>query len=178
MSHRVYTILFGAFAFGSAAFVIPAFAMDEIGQVTASFGGETLAWSTLQAAPDETTVDVYESGATTQIDLSAHDLSVGVMNNMLSITGTWIKADTIGKPALEAAIDYLPKGVTGAYWSSQDAPEQPSLILTVVTKTDAGAHVEGQFTAQLCAHASMGAVGDLSDCKPISGTFSTEALTN
>lgn len=155
----------------------PALAMDEIGKVTASFDGQTLVWSTLQAAPDETTVTFDDSNLLSLLDLSAHDLSIGLMVNMLSINGGWLKSDTIGKPALDASIDYIPNGIENMYWSSQDAPEPPNLILTVVTKTATGAHVEGEFTAQLCAHAKLGLAADLANCKPITGTFSSEALT-
>lgn len=154
-----------------------ALAMDEIGKVTANFDGNDMAWSTLQAAPDETTVTLYDEAMTTQLDLSAHDPSVGLMTNMISIIGIWIKADTVGKPAIEASIGYISDGVNGAFWSSDDAPEPANLTLTEVTRNATGVLVTGQFTAQLCPRASMDAPADLTNCKPISGTFSTQALT-
>lgn len=156
----------------------PVLGFEEVGKVTAIIDGQTQSWATLQAAPDEMTASLSVEKTFVQLSLSGHDPAGSLMQNMLSFSGLWLKDKVLGAEAMEPTIMLVPQSMTDPFWSSDEAPEPAQLILTVMDETATGYHLEGNFSGQVCLRTNFMTPPDLTQCKSVSGSFSTEALVD
>lgn len=71
---------------------------------------------------------------------------------------------------------YLPEGLRGPIWTSNDAPEPPSIEVIAFDVWGGVGYFEAVFQAQLCLREFIYSPTDTSQCLSVSGQVSTELL--
>ena len=147
---------------------------QEIGKLTANFGGETITQPTVVAKDKKSTFNtaflfVQEVGFSA-LSLAGHTGG----GQRLGIEADFHALQPGPKtPPINLTISYIPPR-SKAYWTSDEAPKPAKIAFTTLEiKGDEGRAV-GMYQAVLCHAASIGAEPDTKNCRPIEGTFDTK----
>jgi len=153
--------------------VLPASAMQQIGTIEATIGGESGTWTTIHMPSEETaTAEYSQMGPMTTISIQGHDPDSGsMMRNVISLDVT-LMGDGPSAEALDPTLSLFPEGMTGPFYTSGDGEVDVLIQFDELDLSERG-HARGSFSGQLCRQDGMFAELDLDDCRPIEGTFDT-----
>ena len=151
-----------------------AFAMQEIGTIEATIGGESGSWTTIHMASEQTaTAEHSPVGPMTSISIQGHDPQSGsMMRNVLSLDVT-LMGEGPSAQAFDATLSLFPEGMTGPFFTSGDGEMDVEIHFSELDLSERG-HARGRFSGQLCRQDGMFSEPDLDDCRAIEGTFDTE----
>jgi hypothetical protein len=150
----------------------PGWAMQEIGTIEATIGGESGTWTTIHMPSEETaTAEHSRVGPMTSISIQGHDPSGSMMRNVLSL-GVTLMGEEPSAEAFDTTISLFPEGMTGPFYTGGDGEIEVSIQFDELDLSERG-HARGSFSGQLCRQDGMFAELDLDDCRPIEGTFDT-----
>jgi hypothetical protein len=173
VTNRVLFSFLGATAL-LALSAVPAWAMQEIGTIEATIGGESGAWVTIHMPSEDTaTAEHSQFGPMTSISIQGHDPESGsMMRNVFSLEVTVMGEDEAGE-VIDAVLNLFPEGLSGPFYTSGDAAVGSVATFNRLDLSGSG-RAEGTFSGQLCRQDGMFSEIDLDDCRVIEGTFDTE----
>ena len=155
----------------------PAFAADTLGQMTGFLDGDRHVWHLIAFEQGErriSSASFRQTSYNAELILHGHSgprfASRGGLSLEVRYKGTFERTATpIGLDIL-----YLPEGLRGPIWTSNDAPTAPTIeIIDFDVWGDVG-HVEAVFSAQLCLRRTLYAPTDTTACKALSGQVATD----
>jgi hypothetical protein len=153
----------------------PAVAMEveEIGTMQTTFAGESITQPTVLATQgDERSPTAYlfrPGGGFSALTISS--FAPGKPRVFLEVN---YFAETPGRDTAPdfVAITYDPPG-TRQHWTSEEAPNPPSVTFTTLEVDGEDGRAVGTFAALLCFAEDYGADADLDNCHTIEGSFDT-----
>lgn len=150
-----------------------AFAMQEIGTIEATIGGESGSWTTIHMASEETATAEHSSvGPMTSISIQGQDPESGsMMRNVLSLDVT-LMGEGPSAQTFDATLSLFPEGMTGPFFTSGGEMDV-EIHFSELDLSERG-HARGTFSGQLCRQDGMFSEPDPDDCRAIEGTFDTE----
>lgn len=151
-----------------------AFAMQEIGTIEATIGGESGAWATMHMASENAaTAEHSRIGPMTSISIQGHDPESGsMMRNVLSLDVT-LMGEGPSAETFDSTLSLFPEGMSGPFFTSGDGQLEVSVQFDELDLSERG-HARGSFSGQMCRQDGMFADIDLDDCRSVEGTFDTE----
>jgi hypothetical protein len=173
VTNRVLFSFLGATAL-LALSAVPAWAMQEIGTIEATIGGESGAWVTIHMPSEDTaTAEHSQFGPMTSISIQGHDPESGsMMRNVFSLDVTLMGSDASGE-VLDPTLALFPEGMSGTFHTSGDGEVEVHVQFDELDLSERG-HARGSFSGQLCRQDGMFSEIDLDDCRAVEGTFDTE----
>jgi hypothetical protein len=152
----------------------PGWAMQQIGTIEATIGGESGTWTTIHMPSEGTaTAEHSRMGPMTSISIQGHDPDSGsMMRNVISLDVT-LMGEGPSAEALDPALALFPEGMTGPFYTSGDGELEVRIQFDELDLSERG-HTRGSFSGQLCRQDGMFSEIDLDDCRAIEGTFDTE----
>ncbi|NMG40260.1 hypothetical protein GRZ55_13505 [Chelativorans sp. ZYF759] len=173
LSSRLGGALLGAIVL-SVAGASPSLAMQEIGTIEATIGGQSGTWTTLHLASEDTaTAEHSQVGPMTSISIQGHDPESGsMMRNVLSLDVT-LMGEGPSAETFDSTLSLFPEGMSGPFFTSGDGQMEVSFQFDDLDLSERG-HARGRFSGQLCRQDGMFAEPDLDDCRAIEGTFDTQ----
>lgn len=157
-----------------SALATPALAYDleEIGTIAADFGGETISLPTVRVTQGEevsTTAFLHLIGAFSSLSVTG----LGDDNARIDISVTFF-SDAPDEETLPFSVEvsYAPTG-TAEHWISDEADETNNVTFTTLGFEGDSGHATGTFSATLCYAEGYEEDADMSNCRPIEGSFDT-----
>lgn len=147
-----------------SALAPPAAAVEPMGEITASFGGESLRWETLRresAAGSTATVQLSVAGPMTMLNIHA------MGDGDLGIQVLYFAAMSQDRPPDGVTLDLTRED---GRWSSQDTAARPVLRFDLLDTETGDGRAEGSFSAVLCRVSE----GEPENCRDIEGRFATD----
>lgn len=150
-----------------------AFAMQEIGVIEATIGGQGGSWTTIHVTSENTaTAEHSQIGPMTSISIQGHDPHSGsMMRNVFSLDVTLMGSGPSAE-ALDAVLNLFPEGMSGPFFTSGDGQIQTQIAFDELDLSERG-HARGSFSGQICRQDGMFEEIDLDDCRAVKGTFDT-----
>lgn len=151
----------------------PAFEIEEIGTIEATFGDESIVQPTVLARDgDEASGTAFlflGGGGFSSFSLAGYSAD----NRRLGLEVDYMTEEPSPETApLGLTITYAPEGKQ-EHWTSEDAPSAPSVTFTTFEFADGEGRAAGSFAAVLCYAADYESGADTGNCRPIEGRFDT-----
>jgi hypothetical protein len=149
-------------------------AMQEIGTIEATIGGESGSWTTIHMASEQTATAEHSSvGPMTSISIQGHDPESGsMMRNVLSLNIT-LMGEGPSAQTFDATLSLFPEGMSRPFFTSGDGKTEVDVRFEELDLSELG-HARGTFSGQLCHQDGMFSEPDPNDCRAIEGTFDTQ----
>lgn len=157
-------------AFILALFPLSALA-EEMGTIDADLGGEAKTWYTITLggnSTDDSSATFDDEGGFAMLHLQGHPGDRFTTNDVISVDLMWMGTFSAEKAPISVEFLYMPNGMTGPFWTSEDAPQPATADFDVVVEGDP--KVTGTFSGMLCFKEGITTPVDTANCKPFSGT--------
>ncbi|MBF9030455.1 hypothetical protein HKCCE3408_08615 [Rhodobacterales bacterium HKCCE3408] len=165
-----------------AALSCAAAGAEEFGTIETTYAGEGRTWFTISMVQDGETLasaDLSEGRmGLVNLHLQGHPRPTFTSSDVLSIDATFMGEVAAGAEPMTLEIMYLPEGMSGPIWTSQDAPTPPMIVLETLETAEAGqvGSVAATFAGEVCFRASMREEPDPTNCNTIEGRIDSQLL--
>jgi hypothetical protein len=148
-------------------------AKDGIGQIEAEIGGEDYHGITLgKTSEHAASAELMTMGPMTMVSMQAHDLDTGgIMDNVVNLKVSLMGASANAQ-IIEAEVSYWPEGMGSPFYISTGA-NVPLSIEWDRLEVGEEPFAAGSFSGELCLQADFYTPADTTNCKSITGTFSS-----
>lgn len=167
-----------AIALGLAAGLTPLCALaDEVGQVTATLGGEERTWYAISVKRGEetaSTASLKNSKRLSSLTIQAHPEPRFTTSDVLSLDADWFGLAAAGKAPTTVEILYLPQGMSNPFYTTDQVETRPVMTFDTLAIDGETGQTAGSFTARLCRVAKLYEAPDTSDCLDLEGRFDTQ----
>lgn len=144
---------------------------EEIGKLTARFGGETITQPTVlvKGSEKESTAFLFvQQAGFSNLSLSGYSGD----NSRLGIEVSYFALQpTPETKPIDVTISYSPPRPSKEFWTSEGAPNPAKITFTTFETNGYEGRVVGTYQAELCRAESIGSEPDTGNCRPIEGIF-------
>lgn len=156
---------------------LPAAADETLGRMTAFLNGESMSWHLItfrQGGRLTSSASFRQNAHKAELILHGHAEPRFTSKGALTIEVRYEGIYEAGAEPIGMDILYLPEGMRGPIWTSNDAPEPPRIeFLAFDIWGDVG-RLEAVFSGQLCLRRFIYSPTDTSQCMTLSGQVTTE----